>query len=235
MSDTDPDEELQYPKHPLDQDEKEEGECTDQEDPSDLPPLVDEDNNTYPPDPWNDGAKTLQDNLYFLEPEPNYEEYGVPEGTMQRREILLQVNRMHRCVDEIKRTVQAISKSQNNVQEISKAEVLLKVNNINRSVENILTTLDKIGESQSTVQEILGDLYDIIKDMNRMDDGEPQDSELLQKIKDISLRMNQVNLGQESVKETMMELRDIIEGHPSSRKRAYYQTVTSNRRTRQKR
>ena len=82
----------------------------------------------------------------------------------------------------------------------------MKVNNINRSVENILTTVDKVGESQNRVQEILGDLYDIIKDMNRMDDGEPQDTELLQKIKDISQRMNQVNLGQESVKEIMMEL-----------------------------
>ena len=101
---------------------------------------------------------------YFLEPEPNYEEYGVPEGTIQRREILLQINRMHRCVDDVKRTVQAISNSQNNVQEISKAEILLKVNNINRSVENILTTVNKVGESQNRVQEILGDLHDIIKE-----------------------------------------------------------------------
>ena len=140
------------------------------EDLDDMPPLVSEDENTYPPDPWNDGAKTLQDNLYLLEPEPNYEEYGVSEGTMQRREILLQVNRMHRCVDEVKRTVQAISNSKNNVQEISKAEILLKINNLNRSVENILTTVDKVGESQNRVQEILGDLCNIIKDMNRMDD-----------------------------------------------------------------
>ena len=41
--------------------------------------------------------------------------------------------------------------------------------------------------------------------------------------------MNQVNLGQEFVKETMMELRDSIEGNPTSRKRAYYQTITSDR------
>ena len=146
-----------------------------------------------------------------------------------KEEILLEVHRMHRCVDGVKRTVQVISKSQNNVQEISKAEILLKVNNINRSVENILTIVDKVGESQNRVQEILGDLHDIIKDMNRMDDGEPQDTELLQKIKDISQRMNQVNFGQESVKEIMMELRNSIEGNPTSRKRAYYQTVSSDR------
>ena len=40
LSDTDLDEELQHPDHPIDQDEKEEGECTDQEDPDDMPPLV---------------------------------------------------------------------------------------------------------------------------------------------------------------------------------------------------
>ena len=57
LSDTDLNEELQHPDHPIDQDEKEEEECTDQEDP-DMPSLVsDDDNNTYPPDPWNDRAK----------------------------------------------------------------------------------------------------------------------------------------------------------------------------------
>ena len=70
--------------------------------------------------------------------------------------------------------------------------------------------MDEVGESQNRVQEILGDLYDIIKDMNRMDDGEPPDTELLQKIKDISQGMKQ-----ESVKETMMKLRDSIEGNPT--------------------
>ena len=135
---------------------------------------------------------------------------------------------MHRCVDEVKRTVQAISNSQSNVQEISKAEILYKVNNINRSVEKLLTTVDKVGESQNRVQDILGDLYDkVCKDMKRMEDGEPQDIELLPKIKDIRQRMNQVNLGQECVKETMIELRDSIEGHPNSRKRTYYQTISS--------
>ena len=152
---------------------KRERECTDQEGPEDMPPLVSDDDQACPLDPWNDGAKFLQDRLYSLEPEPNYEEYGVPKGTIQRREILLQISSMHRCVDEIKRTVQAISNSQSNVHEISKAEILYKVNNINRSVENILKTVDKVGESQNRVQDILGDLYDIIKDIKRLDDGEP--------------------------------------------------------------
>ena len=96
--------------------------------------------------------------MYSLELEPNYEEYGVPEGTIQRREILLQITSMHRCVDEVKRTVQAISNAQNNVQRISKAEILYKVNNINRSVENIITAVEQVGESQNSVKDILGDL-----------------------------------------------------------------------------
>ena len=39
--------------------------------------------------------------------------------------------------------------------------------------------------------------------------------------------MNQVYLGQEYVKETMIELRNNIEGNPNTRKRTYYQTVSS--------
>ena len=95
LSDTDLDEELQHPDHPIDQDEKEEGECTDQEDSEDMPPLVSDDDQACPPDPWNDGAKFLQDRLYSLEPEPNYEEYGVIEGT------ILKISSMYRCVDEV--------------------------------------------------------------------------------------------------------------------------------------
>ena len=43
LSDTDLDEELQHPDNPIDKDEKEEGKCTDQEDPDDMPPLVPDD------------------------------------------------------------------------------------------------------------------------------------------------------------------------------------------------
>ena len=86
MSDTDPDEELQYPNHPIEVDTKEEGEFTDQDD-QDMPPLLDVSTDEaqtkeFLPDPWNDSAFTLQERLdqvrwESLEPEPNYELYGV--------------------------------------------------------------------------------------------------------------------------------------------------------------
>ena len=189
MSDTDLDEELQYPDHPINTDEKEEGECTDQEDPDDMPPLVSaDDKNTYPSDPWNDGDKFLQEGLYSLEPEPDYEEYGVPDGTIQRSEILHQVHSMHRCVDEVKRIVQTIITSQENVREIliQRAEVLFKVNNVQRSMGDVSKTVKKVSGTQEGMKDILRDLHDIIKDMERMDESEPQDTELLQKIKTLA-------------------------------------------------
>ena len=65
MSDTDMDEKLKQPDHPIEVDTKEEGECTDQDD-QDMPPLVDESTDEaqtkkFPPDPWNDSALTLQE------------------------------------------------------------------------------------------------------------------------------------------------------------------------------
>ena len=87
MSDTDLDEKLQHPDQPIEDHAKEEGECTDQDEP-DMPPLVDASDDEpqakeYPPDPWKDSAFILQDRLdqirwETLEAEPNYEEYGVP-------------------------------------------------------------------------------------------------------------------------------------------------------------
>ena len=55
-----------------------------------------------PPDPWNDSAFTLQERLdqirwESLEPNSNYELYGVTRDEEQRQEILLEVGRMHRC------------------------------------------------------------------------------------------------------------------------------------------
>ena len=63
MSDTDLDEELQHPDHPIEDDTKEEGECTDEDD-KDMPPEVDVSTDEaqteeFPPDPWNDSAFTL--------------------------------------------------------------------------------------------------------------------------------------------------------------------------------
>ena len=65
MSDTDLDEKLQQPDHSIEDYTKEEGECTDEDEP-DIPPQVDsstEEAQTRecPPDPWNDSAFTLQD------------------------------------------------------------------------------------------------------------------------------------------------------------------------------
>ena len=67
MSDTDMDAGLQQANQPIEVDTKEEGECTDQDD-QDMPPLEDESTDetltkTFPPDPWNDSAFTLQDRL----------------------------------------------------------------------------------------------------------------------------------------------------------------------------
>ena len=89
MSDTDLDEELHHPGHPIEDGTKEEGDCTDEDD-QDMPPLVDVSTDEAqtkecPPDLWNDSAFTLQERLdqirwESLEPEPNYELYGVNRG-----------------------------------------------------------------------------------------------------------------------------------------------------------
>ena len=67
MSDTDLDEELQHPDHPIEDSAKEERECTNEDEP-DIPPLVDASTDEVqtkecPPDPWNDSAFTLQERL----------------------------------------------------------------------------------------------------------------------------------------------------------------------------
>ena len=126
MSDTDIDEGLQQPDHPIEVDTKEEGECTDQDD-QDMPHLVDESTDEaqtkeFPPDPWNDSAFTLQERLdqvmwESMEPEPNYELYGVNRGDEQRQEILLEVGRMHRCVDQMKKMLQFIGESHENLKD----------------------------------------------------------------------------------------------------------------------
>ena len=122
MSNTDMDEGLQQSGQPIQVDTKEEGECTDQDD-QDMPPLVDESTDEaqtkdFPPaDPWNDSAFTLQERLDqvrwdSLEPEPNFELYGYNRCDDQRQEILLEMGRIHRCVDQIKKMLQSIGESQ---------------------------------------------------------------------------------------------------------------------------
>ena len=236
MSDTDLDEELQHPDHPIEVDTKEEGECADQID-QDMPPLVDVSTDEaqtkeFLPDLWNDSAFTLQERLdqvrwESLEPELNYELYGVNRGDEQRQEILLEVGRMHRCVNQMKKMLQSIGESQDNLKDfmIQKATIKLQVNQISRDVEEMTHSVNAVSESQDSIKSILKDLYDIINDMNNPDRSDSQDFELLQKINDISNRMTQVNLGQESGKEVMTELKSTLERKPENNKRGYYQTT----------
>ena len=97
-SNTDIDVGLQQIEQPIEVDTKEEGECTDQDD-QEMPPLddksMDDDSQTrtFPPDPWNDSAFTLQDRLdqlrwESLEPEPNFEAYGYDRDTYPNRAYL---------------------------------------------------------------------------------------------------------------------------------------------------
>ena len=225
-----------HPYHPIEDGTKEEGESRDEDD-KDVPPLVDVSTDEAqtkkcPPNPWNDSAFTLQERLdqisrESLEPEPNYELYGVNRGDEQRQEILLEVGRMHRCVDQMKKMLQSIGESQDNLKDFmtQRAEVMLNVNQISRSVEDVTHSGNAVSESQDSIKSILKDMYDIINDMNRPDRGDPQDFELLQKINDISNRMTQVNLDQESVKEVMTELKSSLERKPRNNKRGYYQTT----------
>ena len=236
MSDTDLDEELQHPNHAIEVDTKEEGECANQDD-QDMPPLVDDSTDEaqtkeFPPDPWNDSAFTFQERLdqvrwESMEPEPNYELYGVDKGDEQRQEILLEVGRMHRCVDQMKKMLQSIGGSQDNLKDfmIQKATIKLQVNQISRDVEEITHSVNTVSESQGSIKSILKDLYDIINDMNNSNRGDSPDFELLHKINDISNRMTQVNLGQESVKKVMTELKSTLERKPENNKRGYYQTT----------
>ena len=214
---------------------KEEGECTDQDD-QEMPPLEDasmeeDETNTFPPDPWNDSAFTLQDKLNqlrweSLEPEPNFELYGYARYDEERKDMLIEMGRMHRCIDQMKRTLQSISESQENLTDfmIQKATIKLQVNQISRDVQGIMQSIDSVSEAQHLIKDVLLGFQDIIK-MNNPNRGNPMDFELMQKINDISNRMTQINLGQESVKEVMTELKSTLERKSENNKRGYYQTI----------
>ena len=173
MSDTDLDEALQHPDHLIEDYTKEEGECTDEDKP-DMPLLVDVSTDEAqtkecPPDPWNDSAFTHQERLdqirwESLEPESNYELFGINRGDEQRQEILLEVGIMHRCVDQMKKMLQSIGESPDNSKDFmtQRAEVMLKVNQISRGVKDITYSVDAVSESQDSIKSILKDLYDII-------------------------------------------------------------------------
>ena len=176
------------------------------------------------PDPWNDTAFDLQEKLRkwdLLEPEPNYEEYGVTRDNLQRLNLQHQVERMHRCVDEMKVMLKTISTSQEDMKNLmtQRDEVLLKIIKTNRMVQDVNHSIETVSESQDSIKNILKDLYDIINAMNKYDRSDSQD--FVKKIDEISRRMAQVNLDQETM---MTELKTSLTS-PRSQKRGYYQTV----------
>ena len=214
MSDTDLDEELQHPKHPIASQDKEEGKWTDTDE-DDVPPLVDvsveeSKGKELPPDPWNDTAFDLQEKLKrwdLKEPEPDYEEYGLTRDDLQRQKLQHQVERMHRCVDEMKIMLKTISNSQEDMKKLmtQRDEMLLKIIQTNRMVKDVNQSIETVSESQDSIKNILKDLYDVINSMNKYDRSDSQD--FVNKMDKISRRMAQINLGQETVKEAMTELK----------------------------
>ena len=214
MSHTDLNEELLHPKHPIASQKKEEGEWTDTDE-DDVPPLIDVSDEESKgkellPDPWNDTAFDLQEKLRrwdLIEPEPDYEEYGLTRDDLQRLNLQHQVGRMHRCVDEMKIMLKTISTSQEDMKKLmtQRDEVLLKIIQTNRIVNDVNQSIETVSESQDSIKNILKDLYDIINSMNKYDRSDSQD--FVKKMDKISRRMAQINLGQETVKEAMTELK----------------------------
>ena len=194
-----------------------------------MPPLIDisDDNSKgkeLPPDPWNDTAFDLQEKLRrwdLLEPEPNYEEYGVTRDNLERLNLQHQVERMHRCVAEMKIILKTISTSQEDMKKLmtQRDEVLLKIIQTNRMVKEVNHSIETVSESQDSIKNILKDLYDIINAMNKYDRSDSQ--AFVKKMDKISRRMAQVNLNQETM---MTELKTSVTS-PRSQKRRYYQTV----------
>ena len=107
----------------------------------------------------------------LIEPEPDYEEYGVTRDDMQRLNLQHQVERMHRCVDEMKIMLKTISTFQEDMKKLmtQRAEVFLKIIQTNRMVKDVNHSIETVSESQDSIKNILKDLYDIINAMNKYD------------------------------------------------------------------
>ena len=90
--------------------------------------------------------------------------------------ILLEVGRMHRCVDQMKKMLQSIGESQDILKDpiTQRAEVVLKVNQISRSMKDITHSVNAVTEAQDSIKNLLKDLYDIINDMNRPGRSDPR-------------------------------------------------------------
>ena len=209
-SDTDLSEELQHPKCPIA--DKEDGEWTDEDE---MPPLIDASDeesrgNELPPDPWNDDAFALQ-------------EYGLTRENLQKFNHQNQVDRIHRCITDIRMKLNIITSSQEDMRTSmnKRDEVLLKIIQTNRLVTEVNHSVETVMESQDSIKNILKDLYDIINCMNKYDKTDSQD--FVKKMDKISRRMTQIDLGQERVKEAMTDLKTSLSS-PGGQKRGYYQT-----------
>ena len=164
-SDSDLSEELQHPKYPIE--DKEDGEWTDEDE---MPPLIDASDeesrgNELPPDPWNDDEFDLQEKRWnLIEPEPDYAEYGLTRENLQKFNLQNQVDRIHRCVTDMRMKLTTISSSQEDMKTLmnKRDEVLLKINQTNRLVTEVNQSVETVMESQDSIKNILKDLYDII-------------------------------------------------------------------------
>ena len=220
---------MQHPKHPIASQDKEEGEWTDEDKVPLLIDVSDEDSKRreLPPVPWNDTAFDLQEKLKrwdLTEPDPDYEEYSLTRYDLQRHNLQYQVERMHRCVDEMKIKLKTISTSQEDMKKLmtQRDEVLLTITQTNRMVKDVSQSIETVSESQDSIKNILKDLYDIINSMNKYDKSDSQD--FVKKMDKISRRMTQINLSQETVKEAMTDLKTSLTS-PRTQKRGYNQTV----------
>ena len=209
-SDSDLSEELQHPKYPIE--DKEEGECTDEDE---MPPLIDASDeesrgNELPPDTWNDDEFDLQ-------------EYGLTRENLQKFNLQNQVDRIHRCVTDMRMKLTTISSSQEDMKTLmnKRDEVLLKIIQTNRLVTEVNQSVETVMESQDSIKNILKDLYDIINCMNKYDKNDSHD--FVKKMDKISRRMTQIDLGQERMKEAMTDLKTSLTS-PGGQKRGYYQT-----------
>ena len=224
-SDSDLSEELQHPKYPIE--DREEGEWTDEDE---MPPLIDASDdesrgNELPPDPWNDDAFDLQERRWkLLEPEPDYAEYGLTRENLQKLNLHNQVDRIHRCVADMRMKLTTISSSQEDMKTLmnKRDEALLKIIQTNRLVKEVNQSVDTVMESQDSIKNIPKDLYDILNCMNKYDKNDSQD--FVKKMDKISKRMTQLDLGQEKVKKAMTDLKTSLTSQ-GSQKRGYYQTV----------
>ena len=204
-SDTDLSEELQHPKCPIA--DKEDGEWTDEDE---MPPLIDASDeesrgNELPPDPWNDDAFALQ-------------EYGLTRENLQKFNHQNQVDRIHRCITDIRMKLNIITSSQEDMRTSmnKRDEVLLKIIQTNRLVTEVNHSVETVMESQDSIKNILKDLYDIINCMNKYDKTDSHD--FVKKMDKISRRMTQIDLGQERVKEAMTDLKTSLTS-PGGQKR----------------